>query len=496
SDGKEPMANKGLTAKDGLNGQNANDKANALRNGEAGAVVFTDDKGERLVKANDGKYYKAEDVEDNGTPKADKSAVDNPQLSLVNHKGEATKPVALGNVASGLGIDAEKVKQAEEEVKAKRSEAERKATLLEAKTAVMTQKEEKVTALKQEIENLSGDEKTQKEAELKAIEAELSQLNDELATATKDLKTANDALKIANNTLTNLTEDKIGNLVKGENINSTNGANIGDLQAVARAGLNFEGNDGVPVHKNLGEKLTIKGEGEFNSATTAAGNIKVEASETGLEVKLSDTLKNMTSFETREVDGKTSRLDSNGLKVVDKDSESVVTAQGTRIAGKGNHAGKSASYTLDGVAIAGNNGSVQLNTTALSFAVTQDQAGKPVGTGVIRGLKDLDAHATGDMAANKNYVDAKHHELHTQLSHTNREMRAGIAGALAAATLPNSVILGKSMLAASAGSFKGHSAIALGYSKMSDNGKISIRLQGTSNSAGDLGGAVGVGYLW
>ncbi|MDY4279628.1 MAG: YadA-like family protein [[Pasteurella] mairii] len=36
----------------------------------------------------------------------------------------------------------------------------------------------------------------------------------------------------------------------------------------------------------------------------------------------------------------------------------------------------------------------------------------------------------------------------------------------------------------------------MGYSKMSDNGKISIRLQGTSNSAGDLGGAVGVGYLW
>ncbi|WP_233131587.1 hypothetical protein [Histophilus somni] len=87
SDGKESMAAKGLTGKDGLNGKNANDKANALRNGEAGTVVFTDNQGNRLVKANDGKYYKAEDVEDNGTPKADKSAVDT-QLSLVNTGGE------------------------------------------------------------------------------------------------------------------------------------------------------------------------------------------------------------------------------------------------------------------------------------------------------------------------------------------------------------------------------------------------------------------------
>ncbi|MDY4281046.1 MAG: YadA-like family protein, partial [[Pasteurella] mairii] len=104
--------------------------------------------------------------------------------------------------------------------------------------------------------------------------------------------------------------------------------------------------------------------------------------------------------------------------------------------------------------------------------------------------------ASGYVAVNKNYVDSQNNELRTQLSNTNREMRAGIAGALAAASLPSSAIPGKSMLAASAGAFKGHSAIALGYSKMSDNGKISIRLQGTSNSAGDLGGAVGVGYLW
>ncbi|MFY1027600.1 YadA-like family protein, partial [Actinobacillus seminis] len=462
---------------------------------------------------NDGKYYKATDVDDKGNVKSAANGqvapkvVDNPQLSLVNHQGETKAPVVLGNVASGLGLPAsetdpqkaaELAKAVEDKVKA----VGEKAQALSTKAQTVTDLTLAVSGLEMAMNAMpEGEGKTKLQAQLESNKTQLEKAKQALIEAKTALTEAQKGLTAANKAYeqNDVGYAKVADLVKPDSkADLTHVATIGDLQAVARAGLNFEGNDGIAVHQNVGETLTLKGEGEFNSDNSAAGNIKVEMAKDGrgLEVKLSDTLKNMTSFETREIDGKTSRLDSNGLKVVDKDSESVVTAQGTRIAGKGNHAGKSASYTLDGVAIAGNNGSVQLNTTALSFAVTQDQAGKPVGTGVIRGLKDLDAHATGDMAANKNYVDAKHHELRTQLSHTNREMRAGIAGALAAATLPNSVIPGKSMFAASAGSFKGHSAIALGYSKMSDNGKISIRLQGTSNSAGDLGGAVGVGYLW
>ncbi|MDY4280169.1 MAG: hypothetical protein SOX56_03680, partial [[Pasteurella] mairii] len=97
-------ANQGLTAKDGLNGHNANDKANALRNGEAGTVIYTDSAGQRLVKANDGKYYHAADVGRDGEPKGGKSAVENPQLSLVNAQGNTDKAALLGNVASGLGV--------------------------------------------------------------------------------------------------------------------------------------------------------------------------------------------------------------------------------------------------------------------------------------------------------------------------------------------------------------------------------------------------------
>ena len=92
----------GATGKDGLNGKDLTDKTNAIRNGEAGIIVYTNDAGERLVKANDGKYYKAAEVNADGTTVAGATAVTNPVASLVNPDGTTTGGTTkLTNVANG-----------------------------------------------------------------------------------------------------------------------------------------------------------------------------------------------------------------------------------------------------------------------------------------------------------------------------------------------------------------------------------------------------------
>ena len=92
----------GPTGKDGLNGKDLTDKTNAIRNGEAGIIVYTNDAGERLVKANDGNYYKAADVNTDGTTVAGATAVTNPVASLVNPDGTTTGATTkLTNVADG-----------------------------------------------------------------------------------------------------------------------------------------------------------------------------------------------------------------------------------------------------------------------------------------------------------------------------------------------------------------------------------------------------------
>ena len=94
----------GPTGQDGLNGKDLTSKVNALRNGEAGTVVYTNAAGDRLVKANDGNYYKADQVEPNGEKKQGATAVATKDVtvSLVSPDG-TTKGAQnkLSNIADG-----------------------------------------------------------------------------------------------------------------------------------------------------------------------------------------------------------------------------------------------------------------------------------------------------------------------------------------------------------------------------------------------------------
>ena len=92
----------GLTGKDGLNGKTLTDKVNALRNGEAGSVVYTDDKGNRLTKANNGNYYLPTEVDEHGDPVGTAQPVEaeNLQASVMNPDG-TNNPTTLSNLKDG-----------------------------------------------------------------------------------------------------------------------------------------------------------------------------------------------------------------------------------------------------------------------------------------------------------------------------------------------------------------------------------------------------------
>ncbi|MCK3657034.1 hypothetical protein A4G19_15335 [Pasteurellaceae bacterium Macca] len=93
-------------------------------------------------------------------------------------------------------------------------------------------------------------------------------------------------------------------------------------------------------------------------------------------------------------------------------------------------------------------------------------------------------------------VNQQFGNVNNRINKLDKDLRAGVAGSNAAAALPQVYIPGKSMVAASAGTFKGQNAIAVGYSRASDNGKLILKIQGNANSRGDFGAGVGVGYQW
>ena len=237
----------GLTGKDGLNDKTLTEKVNALRNGEAGTVVYTDDAGERLVKANDGKYYHKDDLKADGTPKtADENngtapkAVDNPQARVVNPNGETKAPTTLSNIADGKVAEGSK-------------------------------------------DAVNG-----------------GQLN----TVKTDLANAlGGGAKVENGVFTgptyNITKDDGSNTKEevknvGDAISKLDGRINNANTTLANKGLDFTGNDTTAkVHRNLGETLTIKGADNFTRAVAETNNIKVVKTDNDLDVKLAENLGNI-----------------------------------------------------------------------------------------------------------------------------------------------------------------------------------------------------------
>lgn len=119
-------------------------------------------------------------------------------------------------------------------------------------------------------------------------------------------------------------------------------------------------------------------------------------------------------------------------------------------------------------------------------------------TNVTAGTADTDAVNVGQLKQGVNnsyqYTNQKFNDLKNMVDDQKDKLSAGVAGAMAMAGLPQPYQPGASMVGLAGGTYQGQSAIALGVSTISDNGKWVTKLSGTTNSQGDVGAAVGVGY--
>ena len=218
------IASTGIATADGINGQNVTYKVNALRHGEAGSVVFTDEDGNRLVKATDGKYYKATDVNEDGTVKT------------------------VAGAAAPIGLD-----------------------LLNA------DKDKAYSSL------VSPDGKTT------GATSVLNNVGSALTRVLPTLDTNTDKTKFLDK-LDKATE--AGSKVAHAAVNVTDLKNTSD--AIIAKGIDFKGNTGTAIHKNLGETLNIVGEGTAPT-TTAANNIATKRNANGdLEIGLAKDLQGIT----------------------------------------------------------------------------------------------------------------------------------------------------------------------------------------------------------
>ena len=212
--------------------------------------------------------------------------------------------------------------------------------------------------------------------------------------------------------------------------------------AINSKGLTFVGDSNKSDVKKLGDEVEITGD----------DNITTVANPKGVKVKLNKDLKVNTVTANKFTAGDTV-VDSNGVTI--KNGPSM---------------------TKNGI----DAGNKQITNVAPGRIAADS-------TDAVNGSQLHEVKADMNNKINK---------LNGQVNKLGKRVNAGTASALAASQLPQAYIPGKSMVSVAAGNYQGQNAVALGMSRISDNGKIIIRLAGTSDTQGKVGVAVGAGYHW
>ena len=309
-----------------------------------------------------------------------------------------------------------------------------------------------------------------------------------------------------NATSSNVTVDANGLTKVSYDVNAGDGLHIDDDNKLVANVTDIKQGDNVVVNKDDKGVYTI-------SANNTQASVSTDPNK-GITVTPTVNANGTTNYKvTVDVDNDTITVNNQGKLVATPNGSTnfnVSTSNaGNKVANKDSApktthitGGKTINYAAGkNIAIEQDNGNILISTTdnvdhnsvttndlTVNKGGNIDMGGNQIHN-VKAGTKDTDA-------VNVSQLKQSIGDVHKRINKVGKEARGGIAGANAAAGLPQVYIPGKSMVAASAGTFKGESAVAVGYSRSSDNGKVIFKLQGNANTQGDVGGSVGVGYQW
>ena len=114
----------------------------------------------------------------------------------------------------------------------------------------------------------------------------------------------------------------------------------------------------------------------------------------------------------------------------------------------------------------------------------------------ITGVAPGEISATSKDAVNGSQLYAMGNKLQGQINKLGKRMNAGMATSAAMANLLQPHKSGQSVVTAGVGQHKNQSAVAVGYSRLSDNGKYGVRFSMGANTQGEVTGGAAVGYFW
>ena len=313
----------------------------------------------------------------------------------------------------------------------------------------------------------------------------------------------NDAIKAVNDLAKKAAAEKTSVKAKDgrSNVTVTEGVNAAgghEYTVDVERSVTNAGSDYVTVTNNHDADSNTTTYTVDVSAKTKASLAKADSAVQGL------TSKDGNLNFTKGANGNVEVSFNDNLNVKNVTTDRVQVANGPSMSKDGiNAAGKAISNVANGNVAADSKDAVnggQLYDTAKSVAdvigggATVKDGKVVAGQNGIGNTGQNTVH--GAIAAINQNTANNFNQIRGDLRKMDRDLRGGIAGALATAGLPQAFRPGKSMVAAAASTYRGQSGLAIGVSRISDNGKIILKVTGNTNSRGDFGGTIGAGYQW
>ena len=344
----------------------------------------------------------------------------------------------------------------------------------------------------------------------------------------KEAATVNDVLNAGWNLKTN--GNQAAAITNGKGLDFASGDNSVTITPTVdkdgNAKVNFSVNATSVINNNKG---SIK-EAATDPKAANAGKVTVSDADKGKLATVDTVAKAINSAATfvKVADSQevitASTANDKGVAVKSGDTVTHTAGKNLKVKRDGQSVTYALAQDIDVDSVKAKNG-VTIGSGDNATTITSDDkglnlAGKNGAATNINNVKDADLNSTSKQAVNGSQLYAtnekvanlgttvnnlskviNHHagaidSLDRKVNKHSKQARAGIAGANAAAALPQAYTQGKAMVAAAAGTFKGQNALAVGYSRISDNGKVILKLQGNANTRGDVGAGVGVGYQW
>ena len=284
-------------------------------------------------------------------------------------------------------------------------------------------------------------------------------------------------------------------------VNNTDAANVQQVKAArteVKAGTNIasvdktQANDGHDIYTVNAKGTTVSGVGDvIVTTTTLPGNV------TNYEVSLSggvkqDIGKGVQALNIVQTQGLTFHGDS-GSTGVKKLGDSVAIMGDGNIRTAADAGGVQVKLNPD----------VNVNSVTTGDTRMSDE-GVAIKNGPALTKQGIDAGnlpvrnvAPGRIARDSRDAvnGAQLYALGRHVDNVDKRAKAGTASAIATAGLPQAYRPGASMVAAAGGYYDGQSAVAIGVSTISDNGKWIIKGAANVNSK-EAGAVVGIGYQW